>query len=80
MDSSPETSPGQSPLPRSSSTANLQSASKLILDSRLVYSQRLDLPTGVEVIRATPSAGQLASAIWATPLLNEAKIHIHYVC
>ncbi|XP_023669731.2 dmX-like protein 2 isoform X1 [Paramormyrops kingsleyae] len=62
MDSSPETSPGQSPLPRSSSTANLQSASKLILDSRLVYSQRLDLPTGVEVIRATPSAGHLSSS------------------
>ncbi|XP_030620733.1 dmX-like protein 2 isoform X2 [Chanos chanos] len=61
-ESSPETSPGQSPLPRSSSTANLQSASKLILSSRLVYSQRLHLPAGVEVIRATPSAGHLSSS------------------
>ncbi|XP_063044678.1 dmX-like protein 2 [Engraulis encrasicolus] len=62
VESSPETSPGQSPLPRSSSSANLQSASKLILSSRLVYSQRLDLPPGVEIIRATPSAGHLSSS------------------
>ncbi|MGH0132212.1 UNVERIFIED_CONTAM: hypothetical protein FKN15_021633 [Acipenser sinensis] len=55
-ESSPDSSPGQSPLPRSSSTANLQSASKLILSSRLVYSQPLDLPNDVEVICATPSA------------------------
>lgn len=56
-DSSPETSPVR-PLPRSASTANLQSASKLILSSKLVYSKRLDLPHGVEVTRATPSAGE----------------------
>lgn len=55
-ESSPETSPIR-PLPRSASTANLQSASKLILSSKLVYSKRLDLPHGVEVTRATPSAG-----------------------
>ncbi|XP_015198420.2 dmX-like protein 2 isoform X3 [Lepisosteus oculatus] len=61
-ESSPDTSPGQSPLPRSSSTANLQSASKLILSSKLVYSQPLELPRGVEVIRATPSAGHLSSS------------------
>ncbi|KAJ8247851.1 hypothetical protein GJAV_G00251230 [Gymnothorax javanicus] len=61
-ESSPEDSPGHSPLPRSASTANLQSASKLILSSKLVYSQRLDLPIGVEVIRATPSAGHLSSS------------------
>nr|XP_055029708.1 dmX-like protein 2 isoform X4 [Misgurnus anguillicaudatus] len=61
-DSSPEITPGQSPLPRSSSSANLQSASKLILSSTLVYSQRLDLPLGVELIRATPSAGHLSSS------------------
>ncbi|KAG7267248.1 hypothetical protein CRUP_037231 [Coryphaenoides rupestris] len=60
-DSSPETSP-VSPLPRSASTANLQSASKLILSSKLVYSKRLDLPHGVEVTRATPSAGHLSSS------------------
>ncbi|KAM8876088.1 dmX-like protein 2 isoform 2-T2 [Synchiropus picturatus] len=60
-DSSPETSPIR-PLPRSASTANLQSASKLILNSKLVYSKRLDLPHGVEVTRATPSAGHLSSS------------------
>ncbi|XP_055363306.1 dmX-like protein 2 isoform X2 [Betta splendens] len=60
-DSSPETSPIR-PLPRSGSTANLQSASKLILSSKLVYSKRLDLPHGVEVTRATPSAGHLSSS------------------
>uniref|UniRef100_A0AAQ5XEQ4 RAVE complex protein Rav1 C-terminal domain-containing protein n=1 Tax=Amphiprion ocellaris TaxID=80972 RepID=A0AAQ5XEQ4_AMPOC len=60
-DSSPETSPIR-PLPRSASTANLQSASKLILSSKLVYSKRLDLPHGVEVTRATPSAGHLSSS------------------
>nr|XP_061796137.1 dmX-like protein 2 [Nerophis lumbriciformis] len=60
-DSSPETSPVR-PLPRSASTVNLQSASKLILSSKLVYSKRLDLPHGVEVTRATPSAGHLSSS------------------
>uniref|UniRef100_A0A286XP23 Dmx like 2 n=1 Tax=Cavia porcellus TaxID=10141 RepID=A0A286XP23_CAVPO len=62
VDSSPETSPSVSPMPHSSSIANLQTASKLILSSRLVYSQPLDLPEGVEVIRATPSAGHLSSS------------------
>uniref|UniRef100_A0A6I8P052 Dmx like 2 n=1 Tax=Ornithorhynchus anatinus TaxID=9258 RepID=A0A6I8P052_ORNAN len=61
-DSSPETSPGPSPMPRSSSIANLQTASRLILSSRLVYRQPLDLPEGVQVIRATPSAGHLSSS------------------
>ncbi|KAJ7398248.1 dmX-like protein 2 [Pitangus sulphuratus] len=61
-DSSPDVSPGISPIPRSSSIANLQTASKLILSSRLVYSQPLDLPVGVEVVRATPSAGHLSSS------------------
>lgn len=58
MDSSPDTSPGATPMPRSSSVANLQTASKLILSSSLVYSSPLDLPVGVEVVRATPSAGK----------------------
>uniref|UniRef100_A0A8C3SKA2 Dmx like 2 n=1 Tax=Chelydra serpentina TaxID=8475 RepID=A0A8C3SKA2_CHESE len=62
VESSPDTSPGSTPMPRSSSIANLQTASKLILSSRLVYSYPLDLPTGVEVIRATPSAGHLSSS------------------
>jgi hypothetical protein len=48
-----------SSVPHSSSIANLQTASKLILSSRLVYSQPLDLPEAVEVIRATPSAGKV---------------------
>ncbi|KAA0714569.1 DmX-like protein 2 [Triplophysa tibetana] len=61
-DSSPDISPGHSALPRSASSANLQSASKLILTSQLVYSQQLDLPPGVELIRATPSAGHLSSS------------------
>ncbi|XP_027696604.1 dmX-like protein 2 isoform X2 [Vombatus ursinus] len=62
IDYSPETSPSMSSMPHSSSIANLQTASKLILSSSLVYSQPLDLPDGVEVIRATPSAGHLSSS------------------
>ncbi|XP_071611297.1 dmX-like protein 2 isoform X3 [Heliangelus exortis] len=62
MGSSTDLSPGKSPIARSSSMTNLQTASKLILSSRLVYSQHLDLPVGVEVIRATPSAGHLSSS------------------
>ncbi|XP_057624563.1 dmX-like protein 2 isoform X5 [Chionomys nivalis] len=62
VDSSPETPPSVSSMPHSSSIANLQTASKLILSSRLVYSQPLDLPEAVEVIRATPSAGHLSSS------------------
>ncbi|XP_042327082.1 dmX-like protein 2 isoform X1 [Sceloporus undulatus] len=61
-DSSPDISPGTAPMPRSSSVANLQTASKLILSSKLVYSYPLDLPLGVEVVRATPSAGHLSSS------------------
>uniref|UniRef100_A0A8C5PMH0 Dmx like 2 n=1 Tax=Leptobrachium leishanense TaxID=445787 RepID=A0A8C5PMH0_9ANUR len=61
-ESSPDASPGISPMTRSASIANLQTASKLILSSRLVYSQALDIPDGVEVIRATPSAGHLSSS------------------
>ncbi|XP_004639054.1 dmX-like protein 2 isoform X2 [Octodon degus] len=60
--SPPESCPGVSSVPHSSSIANLQTASKLILSSRLVCSQPLDLPEGVEVIRATPSAGHLSSS------------------
>ncbi|CAJ0940690.1 unnamed protein product [Ranitomeya imitator] len=62
VESSPETSPGASPMTRSASIANLQTASKLILSSKLVYSHPLDIPDGVEVIRATPSAGHLSSS------------------
>uniref|UniRef100_A0A670KF63 Dmx like 2 n=1 Tax=Podarcis muralis TaxID=64176 RepID=A0A670KF63_PODMU len=52
----------ETPMPRSSSVANLQTASKLILSSSLVYSCPLDIPVGVEVVRATPSAGHLSSS------------------
>ncbi|XP_061451734.1 dmX-like protein 2 isoform X8 [Rhineura floridana] len=62
VDSSPDTSPGTTPMPRSSSVANLQTASKLILSSNLVYSHPLDIPVGIEVVRATPSAGHLSSS------------------
>ncbi|KAM8972061.1 dmX-like protein 2 isoform 2-T2 [Pelodytes ibericus] len=62
MESSPDASPGTSPMTRSASIANLQTASKLILSSKLVYSHALDIPDGVEVIRATPSAGHLSSS------------------
>lgn len=61
-ESSPDTSPGTSPMTRSASIANLQTASKLILNSSLVYSQPLKLPCDVEIIRATPSAGHLSSS------------------
>ncbi|XP_066567407.1 dmX-like protein 1 isoform X2 [Amia ocellicauda] len=44
------------------STTNLQSASRLTLSSERVYSQELKLPDGVEIIRATPSAGHLSSS------------------
>lgn len=70
-DSSPDISPGHSALPRSSSSANLQSASKLILTSQLVYSQRLDLPPGVELIRATPSAGMTSHARYPCQSVNK---------
>ncbi|KAG8456273.1 hypothetical protein GDO86_002167 [Hymenochirus boettgeri] len=42
--------------------ANLQSTSKMILSSKIVYSQELDLPEGVEVISIKPSAGHLSSS------------------
>ncbi|MGH0182408.1 UNVERIFIED_CONTAM: hypothetical protein FKN15_021343, partial [Acipenser sinensis] len=40
---------------------NLHSASRLTLISERVYSQEMKLPDGVEIIRATPSAGHLSS-------------------
>ena len=74
-DSSPDASP-LAPLPRSASTANLQSASKLILSSRLVYSQRLELPAGVEVTRATPSAGEPARAVESSVRCRQEQPHL----
>lgn len=51
------------PRPR---TSNLQSACRLTLASRSVYSQELGLPEGVEVIRVTPSAGQSGISLGST--------------
>uniref|UniRef100_A0A5F8GCU3 Dmx like 1 n=1 Tax=Monodelphis domestica TaxID=13616 RepID=A0A5F8GCU3_MONDO len=42
--------------------ANLQSTSKLTLSSKMVYSQELSLPEGVEIISVKPSAGHLSSS------------------
>ncbi|XP_051758739.1 dmX-like protein 1 isoform X2 [Ctenopharyngodon idella] len=43
-------------------TSNLQSACRLTLTNTKVFSQELDLPQGVEVIRVTPAAGHLSSS------------------
>uniref|UniRef100_A0A8C3PMV7 Dmx like 1 n=1 Tax=Calidris pygmaea TaxID=425635 RepID=A0A8C3PMV7_9CHAR len=42
--------------------ANLQSTSWLTLSSKMVYSQELNLPEGVEIISVKPSAGHLSSS------------------
>ncbi|NWU71084.1 DMXL1 protein, partial [Pterocles burchelli] len=42
--------------------ANLQSTSWLTLSSKMVYSQELNLPEGVEIINVKPSAGHLSSS------------------
>ncbi|XP_040436617.1 dmX-like protein 1 isoform X3 [Falco naumanni] len=42
--------------------ANLQSTSWLSLSSKMVYSQELNLPEGVEIISVKPSAGHLSSS------------------
>ncbi|XP_067270720.1 dmX-like protein 1 [Pseudorasbora parva] len=44
------------------STSNLQSARRLTLTHTKVFSQELDLPQGVEVLRVTPAAGHLSSS------------------
>ncbi|XP_016107318.1 dmX-like protein 1 [Sinocyclocheilus grahami] len=47
----------QTPRPKLK-TSNLQSACRLTLSSTKVFSQELDLPQGVEVIRVSPAAGE----------------------
>ncbi|XP_039522136.1 dmX-like protein 1 isoform X1 [Pimephales promelas] len=42
--------------------SNLQSACRLALTRRKVFSQELAVPPGVEVMRATPAAGHLSSS------------------
>ncbi|XP_032824724.2 dmX-like protein 2 [Petromyzon marinus] len=53
---------GSTTLPRTASSANLQTASRLTLASRLLHSQPLPLQHGVEIIHATPAAGHLSSS------------------
>ncbi|CAN0074622.1 unnamed protein product [Lampetra planeri] len=53
---------GSTTLPRTASSANLQTASRLTLASRLLHSQPLPLQLGVEIIHATPAAGHLSSS------------------
>ncbi|KAK2899244.1 hypothetical protein Q8A67_010662 [Cirrhinus molitorella] len=43
-------------------TSNLQSACRLTLTNTKVFSQELDLPQGVEVIRVSPAAGHLSAS------------------
>ncbi|XP_076859615.1 dmX-like protein 1 isoform X2 [Brachyhypopomus gauderio] len=44
------------------SRSNLRSACRLTLTSKRVFSEELNLPEGVEVIRVTPAAGHLSSS------------------
>ncbi|KFW11936.1 DmX-like 1, partial [Eurypyga helias] len=62
--SSPDPEKIQSPFTQKyqACRANLQSTSWLTLSSRMVYSQELDLPEGVEIISVKPSAGHLSSS------------------
>ncbi|XP_048835403.1 dmX-like protein 1 isoform X1 [Brienomyrus brachyistius] len=65
LDSSsyPPGSPERQSTPKNpTNTSNLQSASRLQLSSRRVYSEELRLPDGVEVLQGTPSAGHLSSS------------------
>ncbi|XP_057272660.1 dmX-like protein 1 [Pezoporus wallicus] len=62
--SSPDLEKIQSPFTQKyqACRANLQSTSWLSLSSKMVYSQKLDLPEGVEIISVKPSAGHLSSS------------------
>ncbi|KAF4110433.1 hypothetical protein G5714_009685 [Onychostoma macrolepis] len=51
----------QSPRPKLK-TSNLQSACRLALTNTKVFSQELDLPQGVEVLRVSPAAGHLSAS------------------
>lgn len=57
--SSPDPEKIQSPFTQKyqACRANLQSTSWLTLSSKMVYSQELSLPEGVEIISVKPSAG-----------------------
>ncbi|KAM4640092.1 dmX-like protein 1 isoform 5-T5 [Amazona ochrocephala] len=62
--SSPDLEKIQSPFTQKyqACRANLQSTSWLSLSSKMVYSQKLNLPEGVEIISVKPSAGHLSSS------------------
>ncbi|NXK41703.1 DMXL1 protein, partial [Piprites chloris] len=62
--SSPDPEKIQSPFTQKyrACRANLQSTSRLTLSSRMVYSQELNMPEGVEIISVKPSAGHLSSS------------------
>ncbi|NWR59129.1 DMXL1 protein, partial [Bucorvus abyssinicus] len=62
--SSPDPEKIQSPFTQKyqACRANLQSTSWLTLTSKMVYSQELNLPEGVEIISVKPSAGHLSSS------------------
>ncbi|XP_010020633.1 PREDICTED: dmX-like protein 1 isoform X2 [Nestor notabilis] len=62
--SSPDLETIQSPFTQKyqACRANLQSTSWLTLSSKMVYSQKLNLPEGVEIISVKPSAGHLSSS------------------
>ncbi|NXO00616.1 DMXL1 protein, partial [Rhinopomastus cyanomelas] len=62
--SSPDPEKIQSPFAQKyhACRANLQSTSWLTLSSKMVYSQELNLPEGVEIISVKPSAGHLSSS------------------
>ncbi|KTF88468.1 hypothetical protein cypCar_00038335, partial [Cyprinus carpio] len=51
----------QTPRPKLK-TSNLQSACRLALTNTKVFSQELDLPQGVEVMRVSPAAGHLSAS------------------
>ncbi|NXM26996.1 DMXL1 protein, partial [Oxyruncus cristatus] len=62
--SSPDPEKIQSPFTQKyqACRANLQSTSRLTLSSKMVYSQELNMPEGVEIISVKPSAGHLSSS------------------
>ncbi|NXL84831.1 DMXL1 protein, partial [Alectura lathami] len=62
--SSPDPEKMQSPFTQKykACRANLQSTSWLTLSSKMVYSQELNLPEGVEITSVKPSAGHLSSS------------------
>ncbi|XP_040436619.1 dmX-like protein 1 isoform X5 [Falco naumanni] len=64
LHSSPDPEKIQSPFTQKyqACRANLQSTSWLSLSSKMVYSQELNLPEGVEIISVKPSAGHLSSS------------------